>query len=72
MTKKKPPIKNPVLKSWDKLNDYLRDCTQTGAERLLDEEKKGRARAGFMKRIHSRINKVRAERERNELVKAAS
>jgi len=34
---------------------------------LLEEEKQGRARKGFLHRIHSRINVLRAIREREEL-----
>lgn len=67
MTTSKAEIKNPTLKSWVALNNFLRDCTQKQAEKLLEEERKGRARKMFLLRIHSRINKVRADGERSKL-----
>lgn len=63
----KPKIVNEVLKSWVNLNDELQTCDEESAISLLNQEKKGRARKQFMLRIHSRVNKLRAERERTEL-----
>lgn len=63
-TNEKKEIKNPVLKTWDALNDYLRTCKQPAAEKLLKEELEGRARKMFVLRIHSRLNKLRAMAER--------
>lgn len=63
----KKPIDNPALKSWIALNDVLRDAGEELCQDLLDEELTGRKRKQFIKRIHSRLNKVRADRERKEL-----
>lgn len=64
---KKKPIDNPALKSWDGLNDVLRSADEETCSKLLDEELSGRKRSQFVFRIHSRLNKVRADRERTEL-----
>ena len=58
---------NPALQSWLALNDVLRDADEPACQALLKEELKGRKRKQFIKRIHSRLNKVRADRERMEL-----
>ena len=60
-------ITEPRLKSWTALNDAMRDADETLCKTLLDVEVRGRQRKQFMRRIHSRMNKVRAERERAEL-----
>ena len=56
-------------KDWKVLNDFLRTCDEAGALQKLKEEKRGQKRETFMLRIHSRLNKLRADRERNELQK---
>lgn len=63
----KKEIENPALQTWIALNDELRDADEDLCQRLLDEELAGRKRKQFIKRIHSRLNKVRADRERKEL-----
>ena len=63
----KKPVNNPALLSWLALNDALREADEKVCESLLKEELKGRKRKQFVKRIHSRLNKVRADRERVEL-----
>ena len=60
-------VTNPALQSWLALNDVLRDADESVCQTLLKEELKGRKRKQFIKRIHSRLNKVRADRERMEL-----
>lgn len=60
-------IKNPVLRTWVALNEAMKDADEEVCNKLLKEETKGRARKQFLKRIHSRLNKVRADRERAEL-----
>lgn len=65
MAQQKPP---PELATWIDLNAALMGGDLALAERLLAEEKKGKQRKQFMLRIHSRINKLRAEAERAELV----
>jgi len=64
----KKPIKNPSLQSWLALNQELREADEDSCRALLKEERAGRKRRQFLKRIHSRLNKVRADRERQELV----
>ncbi len=63
----KKPVTNPALQSWLALNDFLRGANEAACEGLLKEELNGRKRKQFIKRIHSRLNKVRADRERVEL-----
>ena len=67
MTAKKKPIKRPELKSWEALNSAIMKMDEAEAKVLLQHELKGRKRGQFLKRIHSRINKLRADRERLEL-----
>ena len=63
----KKHIKTPALKTWDSLNKVVRIANEEQCFQLLKEEKKGRARQTFLLRIHSRLNKVRADRERQAL-----
>lgn len=64
---KKPDIEVPALRTWIALNDKLRNADEEQCRFLLDAELVGRKRQQFIKRIHSRLNKVRADRERKEL-----
>ena len=63
----KKPMMNPSPQSWLALNDVLRNADESVCQALMKEELKGRKRKQFIKRIHSRLNKVRADRERMEL-----
>ena len=63
---KKAIIRIAALKSWIALNDVLREADLKTCVKLLEAEKEGRRRAQFLKRIHARLNKVRADRERAE------
>jgi hypothetical protein len=63
----KKPISKPTFYSWIVLNDKLRSADEVMCQVLLKDELKGRKRKQFIKRIHSRLNKVRADRERAEL-----
>ena len=56
-----------ILKTWDNLNTYLRCASVSDCERLLKSETDGRNRLSFLRRIHSRLNKVRADNEREQL-----
>ena len=60
---------NVSLTSWNELNDYLRDASEDECKDLIKVEMAGKNRPTFLRRIHSRLNRVRAERERKELVK---
>lgn len=63
------PDQPPPLTSWLALNAYLQhpQATEEHVRRLLDDELAGRRRRTFLLRIHSRYNKLRADRERAEL-----
>lgn len=61
-------ITNDALKTWEGLNAALQGCDEASAAKLLKEELAGRRRKQFMLRIHSRLNKARADRERTELM----
>ncbi len=63
----KKEISNPVLKSWNALNEAIMGMNEEDCNLLLNQEKSGRARKQFLKRIHSRINYLRAKRERAEI-----
>jgi hypothetical protein len=67
---KKPAAKelDVALANWTTTNEFLRDATETEAQAALEHEKKGKHRLQYMLRIHARLNKTRAERERAELV----
>ena len=68
----KKPVTNPMLRTWPALNEALRLADEQLCQQLLKEELKGRRRKMFVKRIHSRLNKARADRERAELEARAS
>lgn len=65
----KKEIQNPSLKSWNALNATLMNSGEQDCVDLLAEEVEGRNRTKFKQRIHSRINKLRADREREELLR---
>lgn len=65
----KKQITNTALQTWIALNDFIRTADEAACQSLLKEELRGRKRKQFVKRIHSRLNKVRADRERLELIK---
>ena len=68
----KKPIVNPALRTWEGLNEALMKIDEKEIQKLLKTELAGRRRAAFTKRIHARLNKVRADRERRELGEAES
>jgi hypothetical protein len=63
----KPPVGHSALESWDSLNDFIMKADEKTCRELLDIEQKNRSRTQFIKRIHSRLNKVRADAERENL-----
>jgi hypothetical protein len=68
MKMKKPIVKLEVLKTWESLCTAMTYASEEVCKELLKNEIAGRARRGFLFRIHSRLNKVRAHRERSELM----
>lgn len=61
------PIGDKALESWVILNDHIMKADKEECERLLKIEKANRKRKQFISRIHSRLNKVRADQERKDL-----
>jgi hypothetical protein len=63
------PVGHKCLESWDSLNEYLMksERTKEECEKIMDIEMAHRNRQQFIKRIHSRLNKVRADFERSKL-----
>lgn len=61
---------NP-LDTWIYLNAHLKAADQAECQRLLKEELKKRRRKQFLLRIHSRLNLVRAQTERLDLLSKA-
>lgn len=55
--------------TWVELNDVVRNADEDTCQKLLDLELRGKARKRFVLRIHSRINRLRADRERKALNK---
>lgn len=55
------------LSTWIDLNNVAPALTEDECLALLEREKDGKRRLQFMLRLHSRLNKVRADRERFEL-----
>lgn len=56
-----------TLANWVNLNEALKDADEGECRRLLALETDNKNRPSFKRRIHSRLNKVRADRERREL-----
>ena len=58
---------NEILQTWIGLNEVLMSADEKLCEELLLHERHNKCRKQFVFRIHSRLNKVRADREREEL-----
>ena len=63
----KKTITNPTLRTWVSLNEVIVQADEAACKQLLKEELAGRKRKQFVRRIHSRLNRIRAKRERQEL-----
>jgi hypothetical protein len=59
-----------ALTTWELLNTALLWATEQDCRALINKEMKGRRRRQFLLRIHSRLNRIRAERERVEILEA--
>ncbi len=55
--------------NWTELNRALLTASEEGCAALLATELAGPRRVAFLLRIHGRFNKLRARREREELLK---
>lgn len=63
----------PCLETWALLNERVRGLEdEAELRRLLRAELSGARRKMFVLRIHSRLNRVRADRERVELLNPAT
>jgi hypothetical protein len=62
---------SPQLATWIALNEAIMAGDIKLAERLLAEESEGKRRKQFMLRLHSRINKLRAQDERAAIMSKA-
>ncbi len=65
----KKPVANPILQTWINLNDAILEASEEECQKLLKEEMTGRRRKMFVRRIHSRLNRLRGQRERKEMNK---
>ena len=60
-----------ILTSWEKLHDNLAKLDEAQLDKLLNYERKNKSRINYLTRIHARLTKIRAKREREELVNRA-
>jgi hypothetical protein len=67
-----PAIENPHLQSWVGLQKVIAQADEEMCDALLREELAGRKRYAFLRRIHSRMNRLRAQRERDEINRIAT
>lgn len=59
-----------VIYTWAELNKLLRILkTEASVLAVFEAEKKGRNRARWLKRIHSRYRRLRTQREKRELAR---
>lgn len=56
------------LATWSSVNETVMEMTEKECEALLRFEEKNQARLRIMLRIHSRLCRLRYDRERGELV----
>lgn len=57
-----------VLHDWGTVNDFLPQATEAQALKLLNAEKAEANRLSVLLRLYGRYNKLRAMRERSELL----
>lgn len=63
------PARSPMKPcTWKELNDFLRTATEEDCAGALANELAGPSRRTCLLRIHSRLDKLRRARERQELV----
>lgn len=53
--------------NWLELNEWLRTATEEEALDALTQEQHGAKRQEYLRRLHSKVNVLRAERERKEI-----
>lgn len=57
-----------TLSNWVACNEFLKTCSEEDAIALLAAEQQGKRRVQYLMRVHSKMNKERARRERSELL----
>ncbi|MDD2775545.1 MAG: hypothetical protein PHU06_06290 [Gallionella sp.] len=57
-----------LLSTWDNLNTHIFKLTEDELTTLMEAEMAGKKRKMFVLRIHSRLNRLRADRERDSLI----
>ena len=60
--------KDEILRTWSGLNAHLANADEAECQRLLKLELKGAKRTVVALRIHSRLNLVRAQTERYDII----
>ena len=61
----------PELRTWVALNAAVAVAGEARCQELLEAEKTGKRRLGFLLRVHSRINTLRRARARQALTELA-
>ena len=59
-----------LLESWVELNKHINKLKEQDILDLIEAEKVGSSRSGFLTRLHGRYNKLRVRRERGEILGA--
>lgn len=59
------------LQTWIRFNEAMRDAGEAAAALALELEKNGACRKQYLLRAHARMNRMRAIREREELILVA-
>lgn len=62
--------KSNLLENWNVLNEALMGLGEEDVALLLAHEQRHRNRLTFTLRLHSRLNRLRRERERREIARA--
>ena len=60
-----------ILNRWIELNAALMSMEEPEAAKLLEAERKGKARLRVMLRIYHRLSKLRGQREKREIAACA-
>jgi hypothetical protein len=61
-----------LLGNWNTLNGAMMGLSEGEVVELLSKERRGANRLSFALRLHSRLNRLRRERERRTLARGAA
>ena len=67
MRKQNAPSVAQALRSWKALNEVLMKLDEPAVERALRIERSNKRRDNIIRRLHQRLSRLRAIRERDEL-----